>query len=583
MQSRYRRYIVGIASLGVISLSMLLYSMFSHPFTLLTGTAWIILLFYLVMLVMAWQFPILVAGQRIHILAGIVTPLFIQFGVSYAVALTCLSWFALELIINHELKWTRVSVNLSMLILQTILSAFAYFAVGGKLGFSQPTFALFVPVSVFFIVHFISNELLSLLFTYLRDAKIENWLVGTQWDLIAVLMDFVLAWLFIFLGHDGSLLAYFSVGIAFVGILYIFRLYSNLVFSNRQLSLISTLTGEMLMQAKEKDFLHKLIGAMPKILAANACYVFTYQKGVLVPIEVYGRTHESEEGMLAVEVEPGEGVTGEAYERQQEVLKGNRFSGPQAAYFEQDQKIGGSTVLAIPLVYNHEVLGVMTFIHVQPNAYSKRDIEMVRILANQAAISWSNARRFEQTRLETVTDSLTGAYNYRYFSFAIEEMFQRTVREKGNLTLLLLDLDHFKWVNDAYGHEAGNEILTEVTKILTKNVRDEDIVCRYGGEEFAILLPETTLLVGEQVAERLRIAIEQAPLLNKWKGTMPMDAQLAQVIPLRITVSVGVATYPDHAESSHTLILHADRAMYVGAKQAGRNRVSSYSMIKERV
>lgn len=168
----------------------------------------------------------------------------------------------------------------------------------------------------------------------------------------------------------------------------------------------------------------------------------------------------------------------------------------------------------------------------------------------------------KKLRNESQSDSLTGLFNMRYFRIQLTEEFSRSQRYGRPLTLLMIDVDHFKAYNDRNGHPAGDIVLKEVSRIFIRNVRGTDIVARYGGEEFVVLLPETPVDAGVSVAEKIRKAVEEHyfPFAGSQGGQ-------------RITVSIGVASYPDvHVTSDQDLVESADKTLYQ-AKQDGRNRV----------
>ncbi len=158
------------------------------------------------------------------------------------------------------------------------------------------------------------------------------------------------------------------------------------------------------------------------------------------------------------------------------------------------------------------------------------------------------------------TDSLTGIANHRYFIQALEQEIERTQRSGQPTSLIMLDIDFFKKVNDRWGHETGNQALIHISRLLQQTVRKLDIPCRYGGEEFAVILPDTDLSSCIQVAERIRQVIEESPLIVAEK-------------PLKMTASLGIATYTtNHQTTTEDLVKQADRYLYQ-AKETGRNRV----------
>lgn len=161
-------------------------------------------------------------------------------------------------------------------------------------------------------------------------------------------------------------------------------------------------------------------------------------------------------------------------------------------------------------------------------------------------------------------DHLTGLANYRYFMRRFQEEIKRADRYRHLLSVLMLDLDHFKIFNDTFGHPAGNRALETVATILRSQVRETDLVSRYGGEEFAIILPETTKYEAMDLGNRIRIRVEST------KVEFP-DAE-----PQRLTISAGLATYPRDARSAESLLASADEALYA-SKKAGRNRVSTFT------
>ncbi len=213
----------------------------------------------------------------------------------------------------------------------------------------------------------------------------------------------------------------------------------------------------------------------------------------------------------------------------------------------------------VPLLKEGEIYGAVKIgPKINGEQFSENDLEFFATLASQAVIAFENARLYSLA----ITDSITKLYLHRYFQLRLDEEVKRSQRYNSTLTLLMCDIDHFKQINDNYGHQQGDVILKQVSVILKRNVRTTDIACRYGGEEFVIILPETTQSDAKVVAERIRrdIASFEFPNIIQGQGC------------IRCTISIGVAGFPLNANDKDELIQKADSSMYQ-AKESGRNKV----------
>jgi diguanylate cyclase (GGDEF)-like protein len=217
-------------------------------------------------------------------------------------------------------------------------------------------------------------------------------------------------------------------------------------------------------------------------------------------------------------------------------------------------------VLYVPMRLREHMLGALAVDNrLQGRDFTQNDVGPLSTLADYAAIAIANARLFEDLRVQSYTDSLTGLFNRRQLFALAEHEFQRARRFGRSLSAIMLDIDHFKQVNDTFGHAAGDQVLSNVARRLKAAVRSIDIVGRYGGEEFVLLLPETQLHGAGLLAERLRQKIAAEPVVT-----------LAG--PVSVTVSMGVAASSAEVRDVNALINNADAALYA-AKRAGRNRV----------
>lgn len=216
--------------------------------------------------------------------------------------------------------------------------------------------------------------------------------------------------------------------------------------------------------------------------------------------------------------------------------------------------------VCLPLVSQGESIGVLYFQMIAAGEIHESLTLTVNMFAKQVGLSIANLRLRDALRSQSIRDPLTGAFNRRYLEETLEREIRRATRSQQSLGVLMLDLDHFKKFNDTYGHEAGDDVLRETAALLSKCVRAEDVVCRYGGEEFVIILPAATLDVTQSRGEDIRQKLHDLAILYQGRSLG------------RVTASFGVACFPNHGATRQLLLEAADAALY-RAKREGRDRV----------
>jgi len=275
----------------------------------------------------------------------------------------------------------------------------------------------------------------------------------------------------------------------------------------------------------------------------------------------YLAIEEEKEELKDIRLNKGEGIAGFVWEKRQSILvedacKDRRFSN------KADQKLSTKTksLIASPLIVNGDVIGVMEAINkIDTSSFNDFDLQIFETLANHAASAIYNAKLYEMA----ITDGMTKLFIHRYFQNRLEEEFKRAERYKRDLSLIMIDLDHFKNFNDKYGHLLGDEVLIQTAEIIRNNCRASDIPSRYGGEEFAIILPETDMEDAITFAERIREKVEKLEIIYQDKI-------------IHYTLSAGVSSYKNNKpEDAINLLGMADIALYV-SKEKGRNRVTFF-------
>ena len=217
------------------------------------------------------------------------------------------------------------------------------------------------------------------------------------------------------------------------------------------------------------------------------------------------------------------------------------------------------SVIVAPLLAKGHILGAIALESTQVGAFSESDLRMLSSFAATATVALNNARLHEEMQKLAITDALTGLYNRRGFFELGQREVERSRRFNRALVAIMMDVDRFKFINDLYGHPAGDRVLQEVARRCADNLRRIDLLGRFGGDEFTLLLPETDIYRARGVAERLRYCVAVEPVETD-RG------------PVEVTVSLGIARATSSTPDLEVLIGRADAAMYL-AKQAGRNRV----------
>ncbi len=264
-----------------------------------------------------------------------------------------------------------------------------------------------------------------------------------------------------------------------------------------------------------------------------------------------------------VRIKMGQGIAGWVAQSQQAVIVPD--VGQDTRFFAKvDEKTKTETrsIVAVPVRFRDHCLGVIELVNcVGVEGFNDRDLALLEALADFAAIALENARHVQRIHELTITDDCTSLYNARHLNFILETEIYRSQRYGYEFSLVFLDLDHFKWVNDTHGHLMGSKLLAEIGQVLHDHCRLIDFAFRYGGDEFVVLLPQTSKENACVVARRLHKLVRD----TLWLA--------AEGLNVRVTTSAGVATYPSDSKTKAQLLHLADEAMYV-VKNTTRDSVA---------
>lgn len=218
--------------------------------------------------------------------------------------------------------------------------------------------------------------------------------------------------------------------------------------------------------------------------------------------------------------------------------------------------------LGVPMQIEDDLIGLLAVASYQPNVFDEMDQLLLEQIAQQAVLSIQNARIHEEVSRQAKLDSLTGVSNHNHLIEQLYEDAEFALTAPIPLSMIMLDIDYFKLYNDTYGHVIGDQVLILTVQAIQSHIKKTDTVGRWGGEEFGVILPNTTISQAKLVANRIRHTLSELPLFDVEGKTIPKP-----------TISQGIATLPDHTSDVDELVIIADRALY-RAKNKGRDQVA---------
>ena len=271
---------------------------------------------------------------------------------------------------------------------------------------------------------------------------------------------------------------------------------------------------------------------------------------------------EAADTLKNLRLKVGEGIAGWVARHGESLIVPDVYNDPRfAKRVDEMTKWQTRSIICVPLRAHHRVLGVIQLINCPVETFGDNELFFLRALCDYAAIAIDNARAVEKIQELTITDDVTGLYNARHLYTTLESEVYRSARFGYEFTVLFIDLDHFKRVNDTHGHLVGSRLLAEVGFHLKHHLRLIDYAFRYGGDEFVILLPQTNKDAAMVVAHRILDVFRHTAFLA------------GDGLGLSVRASIGVATYPEDAKSTHEIIRQADEMMYM-VKNSTRDNIA---------
>ncbi len=328
------------------------------------------------------------------------------------------------------------------------------------------------------------------------------------------------------------------------------RLYSSERKRAQQLEVMNTIAQQMTVVMEIPELLAKVCSLIRRAFNVDHVAVMLKEENDLIL-----RAHD---GVLTLAAAPevakpsSQGWWGTALTVEKSLITNDVQPGSADALFHETR-----SRMCMPLISFGQKLGVIALASASPGAFHESDRQPLESVADMCATAIQNARHVERVRQLAYIDGLTGIFNRRFFELRIGEEIERAKRFNTGMAVIMIDIDHFKRLNDEFGHLLGDEVLRQVSSVFSQHLRKIDVVCRYGGEEFVIVLSQTDAEHAMKVAQKLRNFVAE------WQFPG---------VPRPVYISGGVATFPEHGTERDQLVKAADSALYT-AKQSGRNRV----------
>jgi len=515
--------------------------------------------------------PIMINNMPIFLTQWVTFFLFLKFGlfVEMVFAQFAVLVLLVRLKVSKE-QFFRYPLNSIMFFVVSLLSGIFYYQFGGhtspNLEIDIRSFWLAALYAVF--SYFLNQVFMSVNLYFIYKSKEPYFGKDFFVETVTTFITFPLGFVFYILYNHVGTLALLFVGVPFISLSIIFNLYYRSQRVNEDLKMAAEIGHQMAERLVVNDVMNLFMQRLSEMLPVDYAYILErsgdelnllrrFEAGEVLPNHV-------------TIVKKSEGIGGKTWTSQKSLLFSTKKSWSQYSIGAIPED--AESIISVPIVRSKRIMGVLILASKRKRAYEKFQLTIVDILCSYFAVALENAKHYERTKIQSERCPLTKLYNYRYFESLLTREFEKLKRlERKSISLIILDIDHFKGINDTYGHQSGNEILIDLANRVNKLVSpSRGTVARYGGEEFVVLMPDSSKQEAYQLAEQMRESIANWPfMLNQ-----SIDQKQQQV---RITASIGVATAPEDADDAVSLIRHADRALYVGAKRAGRNRVAEYS------
>ncbi|MFC5603947.1 GGDEF domain-containing protein [Sporosarcina koreensis] len=455
------------------------------------------------------------------------------------------------------------------------ISGAIFYAVGGSLHeMTLGTFLLagFIYASAYSLIN---SVIIYLLFKWLK-IDLAGMKKVVSWDYVIAILLLPFAITFSLLMQEFGSEAFLLIGVPFLLVLLVTSNYMKSNNLNEVLS-SSTVIGHQLADSlRVENVLLTFIDKIKGVIPYDSAYIVDFRMSENLVMLAF-KEGEFRSGTPNRFTFPQKRSEGDGLDVETTKLFLNKKGIDSLLGYTFDPLV--ESVMTAPIKRNQRTEAFLILTSNQRYAFEDAHVKMVDLLTGYLATAVEKARYYEKTVEKSVRCGLTGLYNFRYLESKLdEEMVRYHTGEIATLSTIILDIDHFKSINDTYGHQSGNDLLCAFAALLRSYQTSDMTLARYGGEEFVIILPDYEKEDAVEFAEMIRKEMEESSF-----KIIPDLSEDREPTIVNMTVSIGVATMPMDAKDGKELLRNADRALYIGGKQAGRNRVGVYEEDKENV
>lgn len=543
-----------------------------HLFPPTTSLFNVDLIGFLILTIFVASTPMIINNTPIFYIQWVSLAIFLTFGLFAEVVFMQIAVAALLIRIRvRKEELHRFALNSIMFFIVSIVSGLVYFGLGGAHGvdlINNPVY--FLLAIVYAVIAFFLNQILLSFFAYVLHKRKRVFFDNEfAWEATTTLLTLPIGLILYILYREVGLASIIFVGIPFATLSIILNLYHSSDKVNKYLQQAGDIGHELAKRLQVDEVVDLFVQKITEMFPAD----YTYVLDVVDNKELQLIRRVEKETDETVQIGPlgrNEGISGQVWSTGKAVLYHSRKEWKNIV--EGYMPISVESIICVPIVRSNEVVAILMLASHQKRAFEKAQLMIVDFLCSYFAVAVENARHYERTKEDSERCALTKLYNYRYMEkYLTAEHKLLMSGERQALSVILLDIDHFKSVNDTYGHQSGNEILCQLANRLVSLIDNTGTVARFGGEEFVIVLPDVEKTAALNIAEFVRQTVANRPFILS-EHIENTNKQIA----VQITASIGVATAPADADDAMSLIRHADRALYVGAKRNGRNKVAEY-------